>query len=134
MLLHLLKSVSRSPKTGSGTHIFGDWRAFDASQDIPEHRFHNADERVEHGKGSESGTGDWESGFLGLLQRNRHVEESRMRRRTNKSVDTDSNSSGCDVGNWGKAPAKLDVANEELDEHVGGDDEDEDHHGTCWIA
>ncbi len=56
-----LKGVSRSPKTAGGTHIFGDWRDFSASQDGPGHRFHNPDERVEHGKGGESGTGDWET-------------------------------------------------------------------------
>jgi hypothetical protein len=57
-----------------------------------------------------------------------------VRRRANKSVEIDGNSGGDDVCDWGKAPAKLYVASEELDEEVGGDDEDEDHHGTCWIA
>ena len=59
--------------------------------------------------------------------------QSRMRRRTNKSVDIDGDSSGGDVSSWGKAPEKLDVADEELGKYVG-DEEDEDHHGTCWIA
>lgn len=119
---------------GDETHIFGGCGDFDSSQDVPEHRFYSCNKRDEHRKGGESGTGDWESGLLGMLQRDRHVEESIMRRRANKSVDIDGDSGGDDVGDQGKAPAKLDVTREELDEEVGGDDEDEDQHGTCWIT
>jgi len=57
-----------------------------------------------------------------------------VRRRANKSVDIDGNRGGDNVCDRGEAPAKLEVASEDLEEEVGGDDEDEDHLGTCWIA
>lgn len=115
-------------------HIVRDGGEFDASQEVPVHRFYNADEHAEYGKGGESGTGDWESRFFGLVKRNWHAEESIVRRGANKSVEIDGNSGGDDVCDRRKTPAKLYVALEEQQEEVGGGDDDEDHLGTFWIA
>ena len=68
------------------------------------------------------------------MQREGHVEERIVRRRASKSGEIDGNRGGDNVCDRGEVPAKVYVASEELDEEVGGDDEDEDYHGTCWIA
>lgn len=69
-----------------------------------------------------------------MLQRDRNVEESVVRRRAHKSVGIDDDSSGDEVCDRGEAPAKLDVASEELDKEVAGDDHGEEHYSTCWIT
>ena len=68
------------------------------------------------------------------MQRDWHVEEGIVRRRASKSIEIDGNSAGDDACDRGKAPAKLYVAREEMDEEIRGNDEDKEHHGTCWIA
>lgn len=51
-----------------------------------------------------------------------------MRYRTFKGLEIDGKSGGYDVGASRKAPAKLDMASEELDKHVGAENEDEYYH------